>query len=204
MFTRSNQKQRGYGWRIEQKLLDDVKVRGVVSFLPAFGALGFMIGFSMIWLNLFFRIHDLASFHNAALVLTAAGFIFMWVGFLLLARKKRQGSAFYVRRLAHMNIFSKHFILLGYVMLVGCASHSKHAAQSQSDAVPTPIVATCATYTPTFQNVMVILHDHGIHCGTHISGTAIIYVYPEEAAKARELLSSVAKDAKFEGLEVVE
>ncbi len=51
---------------------------------------------------------------------------------------------------------------------------------------------------------MVILHDHGIHCGAHISGTARIYVYPEEAAKARELLSSVAKDDKFKGLEVLE
>jgi hypothetical protein len=103
-----------------------------------------------------------------------------------------------------MNIFSKHFILLLCVVLVGCASHPQHTPQSHSDAVITPIVATCATYTPTFQNVMVILHDHGIHCGAHISGTARIYVYPEEAAKARELLSSVAKDDKFKGLEVLE
>jgi len=103
-----------------------------------------------------------------------------------------------------MNIFSRHFILLMSVMLVGCASHSQHTAQSQPDAVPSALVATCGTYTPTFQNVMVIFHDHGIHWSADISGTAWIHVYPEEAAKARELLSSVAKDDKFKGLEVVE
>ena len=103
-----------------------------------------------------------------------------------------------------MNTFSKHYILLVCIILVGCASYPEHTAQSQPDTVIAPIVATCPTYSPTFQNVMAILHDHGIHCGAHISGTARIYVYSEEAAKAREVLSSVANDDKFKGLEVVE
>ena len=53
---------------------------------------------------------------------------------------------------------------------------------------------------------MTILREHGLHPGANISGTTgkiTIYVYPEESAKAREILSSVANDDKVEGLEVL-
>lgn len=104
-----------------------------------------------------------------------------------------------------MNIFSKPLVWLACagIFLTNCASHPLDTAPGQSDAAPVPIVATCPTYSPTFHNVMAILHDHDIHCGAHISGTAWIYVYPEEAAKAREILANVTNEEKFKGLKVV-
>jgi hypothetical protein len=91
MTPQNNQKQRDFGWRIEKTPYQDSKVRGVVSFIPALGALGFMVGFALIFLILFLRVHSLATFYNAALVLTGSGFVVMWTGFWLMARKKRAG-----------------------------------------------------------------------------------------------------------------
>src|SRR5437870_976166 len=104
-----------------------------------------------------------------------------------------------------MNIFLRHLMLLVCGILAGCASHPQQTTQSQRDMIPLPIVATCPN-PPTFQNVMAILRDHGIHCTAHISGTTgkiTMCVYPGEQTKAREILLSVASGDKFTGLEVV-
>lgn len=104
-----------------------------------------------------------------------------------------------------MNIFLKHSILLECVILVGCASHPQQTTQSQRDMIPLPKVATCPN-PPTFQNVMTILREHGLHPSANISGTTgkiTIYVYPGESAKAREILSTVANDDKVKDLEVL-
>jgi len=104
-----------------------------------------------------------------------------------------------------MNTCSKHFILLVSTILVGCASHPQQTTQSQRAMIPLPIVATYPN-SPTFQNLMAILRDHGIHCTSHISGRTgkiTMCVYPEESAKAKEILSSLASEDNFKGLEVV-
>jgi hypothetical protein len=95
------------------------------------------------------------------------------------------------------------FTLLALVLLVGCVSRPQNTTKSQSDAM-TSLVATCPAYSLTGFNIMTLLKDKNIHAFGTISGTVWIYVYPEEAAKARVLLASVAKDDKFKGMEVVE
>src|SRR5271169_1733853 len=91
MNKKSNQRPSDSVWRIEKIPHEDVKVRGVVAFLPAIGAVGFIIGFSMLLLILFSRMRILARFYYAAMALSAAGLFVLFMGLWLMARQKRRG-----------------------------------------------------------------------------------------------------------------
>jgi hypothetical protein len=91
MNTQSKERRSDSGWRIKLIPHEDTKVRGVVSFLPAFGAVGFIIGFTTFFSILFFHIRSLAGFVDAAMVMAVAGLVVMFTGLWLFARKKRRG-----------------------------------------------------------------------------------------------------------------
>ncbi len=88
---KGNQMPSDSAWRIEKIPHEEAKVRGVVAFLPAIGAIGFIIGFPMLLLILFSRMRILARFYYAAMVLSAAGLFVMFMGLWLMARQKRRG-----------------------------------------------------------------------------------------------------------------
>jgi hypothetical protein len=99
----------------------------------------------------------------------------------------------------------KHIItLLGLVLLVGCVSRPQNTTASHPNA-KTSLVATClaSQAVPTVFNIMTLLKDKNIDAIGTISGTAWIYVAPDSAAQAREILSHVVADERFKGLEVV-
>jgi hypothetical protein len=88
---KGNQRPSDSVWRIEKIPHEDAKARGVVSFLPAVGSVGFIIGFSMLLLILFSRMRILARFAYAAMTLSAASLSVVFMGLWLMARQKRRG-----------------------------------------------------------------------------------------------------------------